>query len=55
MWAWAQYSGCDFYQTLEVGKKYEIFSRGYKNQREAKRFIFSAIAWILHDKINIFQ
>lgn len=39
MKAEAQYTaGCDFFQPLQVGSRYEIFSRGYKSGNAAKRF-----------------
>ena len=32
-----QSTSCDYYQFLEIGRTYEIFSRGFKKGKEAQR------------------
>ena len=40
-----QSASCDFYQFLEIGQKYEIFSRGFKKETEAKRLFATSSIW----------
>lgn len=47
----AQFEGCDFFQALNVGTKYEIFSRGYKSGSQKRSSFLGNCSDLVYSKL----